>query len=53
MSEIYEFMRKLQAKRERRERWGRRLGCAATIVILFALGLAFVYGAARVWQMAQ
>lgn len=53
MSDFYEFMRKLQAQRERRERWGRRLGCVLTILVAFALGLAFVYGAARVWQMAQ
>ncbi len=50
MSRFWEYMAKQQARRERRERWGRRVGCVLTVAVCFGLGLAFVWAAAHIWR---
>lgn len=52
MPSLWEMMADIERKRARRDAWNRRIGCAVTVVVAFALGLAFIYAAAQVWRFA-
>lgn len=53
MGDLFAPIREIHARRMRREAWKRRIGCVVAIIVMFGMGLAFVWAAAQVWKVAQ